>query len=65
MACRPVSEAAHLHVSGDLVAELHSDDAVNADIRQPVTGDDGVIRDGTTGNRTIQRRSGSLEPDLP
>lgn len=33
-------------VSGDLVTELHNDDAVNADIRQPVTGDDGVVRDG-------------------
>jgi len=33
-------------VAGDLVAELHSDDPVNADIRSPVTGSDGTVRQG-------------------
>jgi LSD1 subclass zinc finger protein len=33
-------------VSGDLVAELHSDDAVNADLRPEVTGSDGQSRPG-------------------
>jgi len=33
-------------VSGDLVAELHSDDAVNADLRPAVLGSDGKSRPG-------------------
>ncbi|HET9326484.1 MAG TPA: hypothetical protein VFQ05_06925 [Candidatus Eisenbacteria bacterium] len=33
-------------VSGDLVAELHEDDAVNPSIRNPVTGPDNVTRPG-------------------
>jgi hypothetical protein len=33
-------------VAGDLVAELHSEDAVNASQRPPVTGGDGVTRPG-------------------
>jgi hypothetical protein len=33
-------------VAGDLVAELHSDDAVNADLRPAVTGPDGQTRPG-------------------
>jgi hypothetical protein len=33
-------------VSGDLVAELHNDDAVNQSIRGPVTGPDNVTRPG-------------------
>jgi hypothetical protein len=33
-------------VSGDLVAELHSDDPVNADLRVPVSGPDGKLREG-------------------
>ncbi|NOT34199.1 MAG: hypothetical protein HOP12_08535 [Candidatus Eisenbacteria bacterium] len=33
-------------VSGDLVAQIKSDDAVNADIRQPVTSPSGVVREG-------------------
>jgi exopolysaccharide biosynthesis protein len=33
-------------VSGDLVQQIHSDDAVNASTRRSVTGNDGVIRPG-------------------
>jgi hypothetical protein len=33
-------------VAGDLVAELHSEDAVNADLRPPVVGSDGETRPG-------------------
>jgi hypothetical protein len=33
-------------VSGDLVAELHSDDALNSDLRPAVVGSDGVLRPG-------------------
>src|SRR6185503_19208780 len=33
-------------VSGDLVAELKNDDAVNQSLRGPVTGQDGTIRPG-------------------
>lgn len=35
-------------VSGDLVADLKSTDAVNESVRGAVTGDDGTIRDGFT-----------------
>jgi hypothetical protein len=35
-------------VSGDLVAELKSNDPVNESIRAPVTGPDGVVRQGYT-----------------
>lgn len=34
-------------ISGDLVTELHSYDAVNESIRGPVVGDDGQTRDGS------------------
>ncbi len=35
-------------VSGDLVANIKSTDGVNESVRGPVTGDDGVVRDGFT-----------------
>jgi LSD1 subclass zinc finger protein len=33
-------------VAGDLVAELHSDDPINSDLRPAVVGSDGVLRPG-------------------